>query len=261
MSYILDALKKSDQQRQRGATPTLQSSPSVAVASEPRRAWLYPALALVLAAIAFAVGSFAPWHKPSSVTATPPAPAAIAAAPAAPAPLAAPTPVAVPATPPAPAAPRATATLPAQPAPAAPPVAPQKEAAAAAPAKPTPAPAPAPRTREVEPAAPASARTAQTPVPAAGLTAEANAPAKDAKGPEARVPTLAELPPSIRSELPPMTISVHAYSSTPKDRLVGVNDKLLREGDSITPDLVIDRITPDGMILSYKGTKFQRGLR
>jgi len=58
-----------------------------------------------------------------------------------------------------------------------------------------------------------------------------------------------------------MTVTVHAYSATPKDRLVGVNDKLLREGDSLAPDLVLEKITPDGMVLSYKGTKFQRGLR
>jgi general secretion pathway protein B len=58
-----------------------------------------------------------------------------------------------------------------------------------------------------------------------------------------------------------MNITVHAYSRTPKDRLVGVNDKLLREGDTLTPDLVLERITPDGMIFSYKGSRFQRGVR
>jgi hypothetical protein len=35
MSYILDALKKSEQQRQRGAAPTLLAAPAIAAA--PRR--------------------------------------------------------------------------------------------------------------------------------------------------------------------------------------------------------------------------------
>jgi general secretion pathway protein B len=75
------------------------------------------------------------------------------------------------------------------------------------------------------------------------------------------VPTLAELPASLRAELPAMAVTVHAYSPTPKERLLGVNNRLLREGDTLTPELVLERITPDGVILSYKGTRFQRGLR
>jgi general secretion pathway protein B len=58
-----------------------------------------------------------------------------------------------------------------------------------------------------------------------------------------------------------MTITVHAYSRAPKDRLVGVNDKLLHEGDAAAPDLVLERITPDGMVFTYKGVRFQRGVQ
>ena len=73
--------------------------------------------------------------------------------------------------------------------------------------------------------------------------------------------SLAELPASVRKEIPEMTVSVHAYSRAPKDRLVGVNDKLLREGDALSPGLVLERITPDGMIFSYNGTRFHRGVQ
>ena len=58
-----------------------------------------------------------------------------------------------------------------------------------------------------------------------------------------------------------MTITVHAYSRTPKDRLVGVNDRLLHEGDALTPELVLEKITPEGMIFSYKGTRFLHGVQ
>ena len=53
----------------------------------------------------------------------------------------------------------------------------------------------------------------------------------------------------------------HLYSGKPKDRLVGINDRTLREGDSVEPGLVLEQITPDGMVLSYKGYRFLRGTR
>jgi general secretion pathway protein B len=51
------------------------------------------------------------------------------------------------------------------------------------------------------------------------------------------------------------------YSGKPKDRLVGINDRMLREGASLGPDLVLEQITPDGMVLSYKGYRFLQGTR
>ena len=57
-----------------------------------------------------------------------------------------------------------------------------------------------------------------------------------------------------------MSISVHAYSSKPADRIVGINDRLLREGGTVPPGLTLDEITPDGMVFSYKGYRFRRGL-
>jgi general secretion pathway protein B len=72
---------------------------------------------------------------------------------------------------------------------------------------------------------------------------------------------MADLPPAIRQELPTMSIAVHAYSSNPKDRLVSINNRMLREGDILQPGLGLEQITPDGMIFSYKGYRFIRGVR
>ena len=58
-----------------------------------------------------------------------------------------------------------------------------------------------------------------------------------------------------------MTISVHAYSGNPGDRLVGINNRLLREGGYLVPGLKLEQITPDGMIFGYKGYSFRRGLK
>ena len=58
-----------------------------------------------------------------------------------------------------------------------------------------------------------------------------------------------------------MTISVHAYSGNPGDRLVSINNRMLREGDSVAPGLRLEQITPDGMIFGYRGYSFRRGVK
>ena len=73
--------------------------------------------------------------------------------------------------------------------------------------------------------------------------------------------TIAELPVSIQQEIPKMSISVHAYSGAPKERLVGINDRMLREGDFLVPGLLLEQITLNGVIMSYKGYRFRRGVR
>ena len=62
MSYILDALKKSDQQRQRGATPTLLAA-QVTVAAPKRPLFMYYGLlAVVLLGAGIAIGWLRPWQ-------------------------------------------------------------------------------------------------------------------------------------------------------------------------------------------------------
>ena len=58
-----------------------------------------------------------------------------------------------------------------------------------------------------------------------------------------------------------MTISVHAYSGNPANRLVGINNRMLREGESVVPGLKLEQITPEGMIFGYKGFSFRRGVK
>jgi general secretion pathway protein B len=65
----------------------------------------------------------------------------------------------------------------------------------------------------------------------------------------------------VQQELPALTISVHAYSGKPADRLVGINNRLLHEGEYVADGLKLEQITPDGMILSYKGYRFRRGVK
>jgi len=246
MSYILDALRKSDQLRRRGAAPTLL--PGQATAAAPRRPALlsYGLLALVLLGAGIAIGWLRPWQSQPAV----PAPVAEVAKPPGPAPS------------PAPAVqprmePKAERELQAQSSvPAAP--APARAPAVAS----TPAPAPAQGTAGVKsekqsaPPKALAAASKKTPAPEPGPSASSGAAA-----PLANVMAMAELPVAIQQDLPPMSISVHAYSGKPAERLVGINNRLSHEGDYVAPGLRLEQITPDGMILSYKGYTFRRGLR
>lgn len=78
---------------------------------------------------------------------------------------------------------------------------------------------------------------------------------------EQKAASLAELPLSIQQEIPAMTIPLHAYSSNPVDRLVSINGRMMREGESLAPGLRLEQITPDGLLLSYKGYRFHRGVQ
>jgi general secretion pathway protein B len=91
-------------------------------------------------------------------------------------------------------------------------------------------------------------------VPEPAQAASAGAPAQN-------IIWLAELPLPLQQELPPMTISVHAYSARPGDRMVGINDRMLREGEYVVPGLKLEQITPEGMVFAYKGYSFRRGVK
>ena len=43
--------------------------------------------------------------------------------------------------------------------------------------------------------------------------------------------------------------------------IVSINSRMLKEGESLAPGLRLEQITPDGVILSYKGYRFQHGIR
>jgi len=68
-----------------------------------------------------------------------------------------------------------------------------------------------------------------------------------------------DLPPSIKNQLPAIIISAHVYSSNPAQRSIVINNNFLEEGEYIIDDLVLHTITPNGAILNYQGTLFRYG--
>jgi len=67
MSYILDALKKSDQQRQRGMTPTLHTSQTDVIALQQPAYLFYVVLAAILVCAGIVIGLLRPWQPEQSL--------------------------------------------------------------------------------------------------------------------------------------------------------------------------------------------------
>ena len=202
MSYILDALKKSDQQRQRGATPTLPTAHVSVSASRKSFSVYYGVLAAVLLCAGIAIGWMHPWQAE---------PAAHAAAPVA--------------------------------------ISNTSEVA------PTPPADPVAMEGKSEQKLPEPSQTSATAV------ASSMEPIRAAAADQVQKTTaLADLPPAIQQEIPAMTIQLHSYSSKSANSIVSINSRMLKEGDSLSPGLKLEQITPDGVILSYKGYRFQRGI-
>ncbi|MBI5074961.1 MAG: general secretion pathway protein GspB [Nitrospirae bacterium] len=66
-----------------------------------------------------------------------------------------------------------------------------------------------------------------------------------------------ELPPSVRDSLKKFfSITAYMYSSIPAERMVRINDHMMREGQVLDPGIRIEEITVDGVILSYKKFRF-----
>lgn len=275
MSYILEALKKSERARPPGAVPDLFTVHG----PQPRPpAPRWPARAIVAAALLLAVPAIALWAwigtgcrdesavRPP-VAVSPQLRAEDSMAPAAPRVEAAPTlarlstsvrrPSGKLPQPPA----QSRRRSPRSPAPAGAPAA--KPASPATSAAPAPAAVPA----APVPTAPApviastSATTVSHEAGDEGLSAPAPVPQASAfeelPPADGRVLDLAELPASIRAGLPALLVSGHVWSEEPSLRLLSVDDRLLREGGEAAPGVSLREITPAGAVFAFKGWRFR----
>lgn len=71
------------------------------------------------------------------------------------------------------------------------------------------------------------------------------------------VPELWQLPSQIRSEIPPVTISVHVYSPDEAGRFVIVDRRKYWEGDLLQGGLLLESILPDGIVVEFRGRQFK----
>jgi len=68
---------------------------------------------------------------------------------------------------------------------------------------------------------------------------------------------LGDLPSSVQSEITPLSLYGHIYSDSPSARMVNINGQILREGETVRKDLKVEEITETGVIFSYQGTRFR----
>jgi general secretion pathway protein B len=274
MSYILEALKKAQAERQLGNAPDIHTPAPVAVPAASATANRKPLLiglgAGVLVA-GIAAGLVLRAKTPAGAPAVP-AQAGMAAGQAAASRAAAETVAA--AAGPVEAAPVARPVAP----PAAPPEVPQKSApvpqpagrvnaAAATPAAPRLAAAPAAPPRSAAPAStnpPPAPAAAREPVPEAvylPAPAPEPVPAAPVRAPdpivEENLRTLQQLPEAIQREVPRVSVGGYIYSPNPADRLLLVDKMLRREGEELAPGLVLERLRPKYAVMNYRGTRYR----
>lgn len=217
MSYILDALKKSDKERQREAIPDLQadhSLPPVRRQERKSRSWyLLGAVTLcVFAAVALLGWQLTRAQKPL---------------------------------------PKEVAVIPA-----ASPVTAPVQGVAGVQKQQTPvksvAPAPVIKEQNSE-AAKAAARKKSFPEKSPVLMPPQQKPKKTKPVP----PLMEELPVVIRAGIPDLTFAGHVYSQVARKRLIIINNRIVREGDRISNSLSLKQIDPDGVVLRYENTVFR----
>jgi general secretion pathway protein B len=89
-----------------------------------------------------------------------------------------------------------------------------------------------------------------------------NAPTDNLSAPPAptpsygNLPTLTELAMAGTISLDPLNIDMHVYSPQAAERFVFINMNKYREGDSLREGPVLTKITEDGVILDYQGRSF-----
>ncbi len=74
-----------------------------------------------------------------------------------------------------------------------------------------------------------------------------------------KIPEWDELPLDFRSGFTMPRMDVHVYDTNPQRRFVLVDLQKFREGDQLPNGALIEKILPDGIQLSYQGTRFHYG--
>ncbi len=224
MSFILDALKKSESERQRQAGPALLEMRIVRPARRLPIWAVIVGVVLIMSVGVLAWLALRPVPAPATASTAPAAPVGAAAASNGPvnaqalpgAASGAPAVVAAPAT--VPAAPASNQT---------PALASAQVAAAATDANPA----------DTEPAV----------APPAGSTGESNS--------AANLRSYAEL----GGSLPELRLDLHVYAANPAERYAFINMHKVHEGDVTAEGVQVKEITREGVVLGFRGTEFLLG--
>jgi general secretion pathway protein B len=217
MSFILDALKKSEIERQRQSVPGLMDTrPGARRGGLP----LWAAALALLLGINLVVLGLVLWNKsaPSAPAPRPPDSAAPPAAPVAPAP------------------------------PVAEHFSPLDSSPVFAPEIPVPAADGARRTA-------AHAVRHSDPI-LSDQSAQAQAQAQPPAESEEVLPSISEINLTGAQALPDLHLDVHVYATSPADRFVYINMRKYHEGAALPEGPLVEHIRRDGVVLNYQGLRF-----
>ena len=225
MSYILDALRRADAERQQGGVPGLHTpaSPQPAAPAAPKPWLLWGGAGLLLLGLGALLAWW--WARPAPVVVA--VVSAVVAAPVV--------------------APAATGT------PAGAPVlSPLPIVVSAAPVLQTPVQTPLRTPMQAPMQAPMP-----TSAPAQGASPTAMAAAVQASQAQPKVVPLQQLAAELRRELPPLALGGSVWSDNPASRFVILDGQVVREGDSVVPGLLLERIQPRAVVLRWRDMRLE----
>lgn len=226
MSYILDALRKSQQARQPGSAPRTGAVHNISLALPVNGWWLALGVVLLLGIVAAALLF---WRNTVAHLPDPP-PAPVTSEPVVAAPASAPaTPV---------------------------PVAAEASAGKTVPvtdlAEQAKLPAPAPPPKKI-----IAARTGKK--PALNRRSET---IKTAAAPPVPLvmddtPLLQQMPQDFQRALPALAVTIHVYSQDESQRILFINNREYHKGSQLEGGIRVEDIVPDGAVLSFRGERFK----
>jgi len=76
------------------------------------------------------------------------------------------------------------------------------------------------------------------------------------RGTASGVPLYQDLTTTPGTQLPQLRLDLHVFAGRAEDRFVMINMHKVREGDTLPEGVHVDAITPEGAVLSFNGTKF-----
>lgn len=68
---------------------------------------------------------------------------------------------------------------------------------------------------------------------------------------------LRAMPPDFQRDLPALVVNIHIYSSNEADRILYINNRQYQAGDKVREDIRIEAIVEDGAVLSFRGQRFK----
>ncbi|MFQ5755267.1 MAG: general secretion pathway protein GspB [Acidiferrobacterales bacterium] len=230
MSYILDALRKSEQEREFSRVLTSPDERGAFSGFLKRPLWpLAVGVALVLIVLATSIRVWWEPGRPPPVVTPAPTVAAVAAS-----------------------GPVAVEVAPAKPA-----SAPGKHEVHDL-AKQLAVVSPKPKrkhTAKVKGPPPVATRAADTPVPT--QTTAAAVEVWQTLPDPSLIPFLRQMPDRFRRKLPKMVINVHLYSADEDENLVYINNRQYRRGEKIAGRVLLEAVVEEGVVMNYEGTRFK----